>query len=583
MTILEEIINYSKDCISGKIISCKKHIWACERFLRDVENQNTDEFPFVFSEDKAMQFIKWSRFFKHTKGVLRGKNIELHISLKFIVVNIYGWYHRDTGYRRFNKFFYQVARKNAKSQFVAIVASYELMVFLDGGLSEVYCAAGKKEQAKIVYSETKLMLDACTFLKGKWKEAYHVITHLKSKSLMKALSKEDKRLGDGLNPQCGIIDEYHAHDTSEMLDIIDSGMGARPEPLLGIITTAGFNLHYPCYRIEYKMVNQILNHDIDINLENYFCDVHELETNTSSEDIILPDGTKVAPGMLIDNPHSPDSWKKANPVICSYPEGIDYLRKKSEESTASPDKMRNFLTKHLNVWVNQREAGYMPIDRWSSCVGRFPDLKGQVCFVGLDLSAKIDLTSAAIIYPLDGKYIVKSHSFMPENKMFERMRTDKVPFDMWEKKGWITVTPGDVVDYSYVEEWVKGEVEKDNCYIEEWCLDPWGAVQLSNNLIKDGYTVVDIIQGIRTLSEPTKVFREEVYKNNIIHDGNPVLSWAIGNAVVDNVDRNENILLSKAKSTERIDPIAAVINAFVRAMVADNIGGTYERQGMRSF
>jgi len=578
---LKKLIDYAQDCVAKKIPGCVKHRQACARFLRDFQAAQGQGSRFIFKWSEVVQVLKWSALFKHTKGVLTGEFIALHISQVFVVANIYGFYNRDTGYRRFQKFYLQLARKNAKSQLLAIIISYELMVFLDGGVSEVYCAATKREQANIVYKELHAILKGCKPLGGKWKEAYHRIEHLKTGSFCRAMSKEDKKTGDGLNPQCACIDEYHAHPTTEIYDIIDSGMAARPEPLLGIITTAGFDLNNPCYTVEYKMISRVLDPDDDTELDSIFCDVHELEINTTSEDIILPGGKKIAPGDLIDDPFDEKTWVKANPIVCSYPEGVAYLQNKAEEAKAMPDKMRNFLTKHLNIWVNQRDAGYMPLLRWGACKGKIPDLTGAECFVGLDLSAKNDLTSAGLVFPLPGLYVIIGHSFIPETRFHAKIKEDLVPYDLWEQQGFLTLTQGEVVNYKEVVLWVEKLILELGAVIAEFCVDPWGAVQISNDLIESGYEVVNIVQGIKTLSEPTKDFRNQVYQKAIIHDGNPVISWAIGNAVVDIVDRNMNILLNKAKSTERIDPIAAIINGYVRAMVADSTGG-YNNRGMRS-
>ena len=595
---LKKLLKYAQDCIDEKIPCCTKHRWACMRFLRDYEAAIGRKSEFIFKWEKVVKVLKWSGLFNHTKGVLTGEPIKLDISQVFVVANIYGFYHRKNGYRRFQKFYLQLARKNAKSQLLAVITSYELMVFLDGGMSEVYCAATKKEQANIVYKELHAILKKCKALTGKWREAYRQIEHIKTGSFCRALSKEDRKTGDGFNPQCACIDEYHAHTTTEVYDILDSGMGARPEPLLGIITTAGFDLNNPCYTVEYRMITRVLDPDDDTELDNVFCDVHELEVNTTSENIILPDGKKIAPGELIDDPFDEKNWIKANPIICSYPEGISYLKNKAAEARAMPDKMRNFLTKHLNIWVNQRDKGYMPLLKWAACKGEIPDLTGAPCFVGLDLSAKNDLTSAGLVFPLDWEdpdpdakkdpdaekkrfYAVLGHSFMPESMFHAKMKGDLVPYDLWEQQGYLTLTKGEVVDYKEVVQWVKNCIFELKAFIEEWCVDPWGAVQISNDLIDEGYEVVNIVQGIKTLSEPTKDFRNQVYDKYIVHDGNPVIQWAIGNAVVDIVDRNENILLNKAKSRERIDPIVAPINGYVRAMIADSIGG-YNNRGMRS-
>jgi len=206
------LIDYCHDVLNGDIIACQKHKWACRRFLRDVEREGTDEFPYVFDEEKALRFLKWMTLFKHTKGKLAGKHIEPHPIQIFVFGNIYGWVHKDTGLRRFKKGYWQVARKNAKSQSLACVGSYEAFAFGEN-MSEVYIGATKTEQSKIVWNEIKAQIQGCDFLKGKYKIAYGKIEHLKSGSFIAALSKDAGKTGDGLNVQCGIIDEYHAHPT----------------------------------------------------------------------------------------------------------------------------------------------------------------------------------------------------------------------------------------------------------------------------------------------------------------------------------------------------------------------------------
>lgn len=549
--LLEELIYYSEDVISGKVVACQKHKWACMRFLNDLERQGTEEFPYLFDEKKAIRFLNWMKLFKHRKGVLKGERIEPHIIQKFVFGNIYGWVHKETGYRRFRKAYWQVGRKNAKSQSLACVGTYETMAFGESA-SEVYCAATKKDQARIVWNEAEAMLNSTTELQGKYKIAYGQITHLKTGSIMKPLSKEDRKTGDGLNPQCGIIDEYHAHETSEIYDIIVSGMGARPQPLLMIITTAGFNLNNPCHRVEYKYVSDILDPNSPIENEEYFVMINELDKDDDIKD--------------------EKNWEKANPILCSYEEGMNYLKGELKAALDVPEKMRNFLTKNMNIWVDAKDNGYMKMDRWSKCGVKGFDysiLAGKECTVGIDLSAKIDLCSTGFEFKIDGKYIILSHSFMPEETFYAKLKTDKVPYDLWVKQGWITLTDGAVVDYNYIKQYIQNFEQKYNCKVKEICCDPWNATQFMQEMEAEGYTVVEIRQGIKTLSGPTKDFREQVYAGNVIHNCNPVLTWAISNAVTKQ-DHNENIMLDKSKSTERIDPIAAIINAHVRAMVNEN-------------
>jgi phage terminase large subunit-like protein len=265
-----------------------------------------------------------------------------------------------------------------------------------------------------------------------------------------------------LNPQCGIIDEYHAHEDSLIYDIIDSGMGARSQPLLGIITTAGFDLNNPCYRVEYDLVSKILNPDSGVFLENYFVMINELDGNDTSEDIFIGE-KKIAPGELIDDITDETVWEKANPIICSYAEGKEYLRKKLKEAQEAPEKMRNFLTKHMDVWVNQREFAYMNMALWKACGGKFPDLTGLSVNIGGDLSTKDDLTSIGYEFIIEDKYYMRSHSWMPADTLEQKIaKNKKIPWQLWVDQGWITVMEGAAVDYRFVRKCVEEEIEKNN-------------------------------------------------------------------------------------------------------------------------
>lgn len=550
--LLEELTDYSNDILSGKIVAGQKHKWACQRFLNDVAKQGTEGFPFVFSEEKAKRFFAWCNLFKHTKGVLEGKPIDLQINQRFDYGNIFGWVHKDTGVRRFRKSYKQVGRKNAKSQEESLVGLYE--TFADGeSASEVYCAATKSKQAKIVWNEAKMMLTRCKELKGKYTIAYGRINHTKSGSFMEALSKEDGKTGDGTHVQCGIVDEYHLHPTSEMLDMLTSGKNARRQPLVMIITTAGFNISNPCYRVEYDYVSRILDPDSPIENDQYYVMIQELDKGDDIKD--------------------EENWVKANPILCSYAEGIEGIREDLKEALDAPEKMRNFLTKNMNVWVDQKDNGYMAMDRWGKCGASkenpWPDVTGMAVISGLDLSTILDLTSASFEIDLqDGRKAVMSHSFMPEDTLKIKTASDNVPYALWAEQGWITATPGASVDYNYVLKYMDDEYEKNKWDKGEVCYDRYLATWLRYQLELREYIPIDIPQGIPTLGEPTKDFRVKVYEGNIIHQNNPVLTWAINNAVT-RPDQNGNIMLDKGKSKERIDPIASLINAHVRGISAE--------------
>lgn len=558
MTLTDELIQYSKDCIADTWHVCQKHRWACERFLKDLKNSGTKGFPYIFDEEKALRFFEWAALHKHTKGVLAGEPIEFTPIQRFIFGNVYGWVHQDTGLRRFRKAYWQVARKNAKSQSLAIVGDYELMA-LGEPMSEVYIGATKSMQAKIIYNEVVAMLKRCPLLKGKWHESYGVIRHPKSDSILRALSKDDGKTGDGLNPQCGLIDEYHAHPTDEILEVINTGMVARRQPLLFIITTAGTNFGGPCYRVEYPLVEKILDPSLDFDVADYFCMVNELDRDQE--------------GNLIDDVKDEECWVKANPIAATYPEGLANIRSKLASALESPEKMESFLTKNMNLWVNQSAMSYMDMAKWKErgAITKIPvDLYGRSAYVGIDLSKRIDLTAAGIIVPIDVdsavQYVVRAHGFIPEDTVAVHEKTDKVPYRAWAKAGYLTITPGDVVDYRFVESWIHETTDDLGVNVKELCYDPYNATHFAQDFDAQGITTVEVRQGMRTLSEPTKAFREEAYRGNILHEPNPLLDWAVSNAVTKR-DHNENIILDKEKSTNRIDPIAAVINAFSRARV----------------
>lgn len=558
MTLLEELIQYSNKCIDDKAHVCRKHRWACIRFLRDVKRAGTEAFPYIFDEEKAQRFFTWAQLHKHTKGVLAGEPIEFVPIQRFIFGNVYGWVHKDTGLRRFRKAYWQVARKNAKSQSLAIVGDYEMMA-LGEPMSEVYIGATKSMQAKIIYNEVIAMLKRCPLLKDKWHESYGVIRHKKSDSLLRALSKDDGKTGDGLNPQCGLIDEYHAHPTDEILEVINTGMVARKQPLLFIITTAGNNFGGPCYRVEYPLVEKILNPAIDFDVVDYFCMVNELDRDDE--------------GNLIDDVKNEDCWIKANPIAAAYPEGLANIRSKLDSALESPEKMESFLTKNMDLWVNQSAMSYMDMAKWKErgAITELPvDPYGYDAYVGVDLSRRIDLTAAALVMPLDDdgttKYLVRAHGFIPEETVAVHEKTDKIPYRAWARAGYLTITSGDVVDYRFINTWIQEQVDTLGVNLREVCYDPYNATHFAQELDAQGVMTVEVRQGMRTLSEPTKAFREEAYRDNILHEPNPLLDWAISNAVTKR-DHNENIMLDKEKSTNRIDPIAAVINAFSRAHV----------------
>lgn len=561
--ILDELIEYSTDCVEGRIISGRKHVWACQRFLSDVAKMENDpNFPYIWDEEAAQNIVDWFALLRHSKGVLSGQPIKLTTWQKFRHCQLYGWKNKRTGYKRFKKTFTEVARKNAKSQDEAGIALYEISVMATKNqeVYEVYTAGVKREQSKIVFSECALMLNGSP-LKRKFKITRDAVTHIKTGSFIKPLSKDDGKSGDGTNPAGIILDEYHQHRTSEFYDL---GLGSNTkEPLLMIITTAGMDLNAPCYVSEYNYCSKILNPDIDVESDEYLIDICELDPEDYAD---------------IGNLGNEKLWCKANPIRMSYENGRQKLREEYKIAKEVPGHMTSFLTKCMDVWVQAKENGYMDMAKWKACqVDEIPiDTKGMEVYIGFDMSAKIDLCAIAFVIPYESedkdesgkkvvKYIVYSHSFIPNReKLAERKAVDKVDYDAWERMGFLSVTNTPIVDQSAVWKYVLQTCETNGWKINTLCFDPANASKLMMDLSDEGYDVEEVFQSHKSLNESTQGFREQVYSRNVIYTFNPVLNFSMGNAVV---RRNNGLIkIDKDATIKRIDPVDAVLCAYKLAM-----------------
>ena len=562
MTLLEEILQYANDCISGKEISCRKHKWACQRLLRDVRKMEEPSYPYTWNEEQAGLIVEWFSMLRHSKGILAGKPIILTPWQKFRICQLYGWVRKDTGRRRFKKTFTEVARKNAKSQEEAGVALYEISVTAakNQETAEGYTAGTKRDQSRIVFNEAGLMLRGSP-LQTAFRVTRDSITHTLTGSVLKPLSKEDGKTGDGTNPAILICDEYHQHKTTEFYDL---GLGSNTkEPLLMIITTAGMDLTFPCYVTEYNYCSKVLDPNSDVENDEYLIDICELDPEDYAD---------------ISKLENEELWKKANPIRMTYPEGVEKIRGEYKIAKEQPEHMTAFLTKMLNIWVQATENGYMDMAKWKDCqVDEIEiDTKGFDVYVGFDMSAKIDLTSVAFIIPFESeekdedgktivKYIVYSHSFIPNReKLAERKAKDKVDYDAWERMGFLTVTDSPIVDQAAVMKYVLTTCEKHGWNIKTLCFDPANASKIMMDLSDEGYDVEEVFQSHKSLNESTQGFREQVFARNIIYTYNPLLNYAMSNAVVKR--SNGLIKIDKDATTKRIDPVDAVLCAYKLAM-----------------
>ena len=561
MTRKEIITQYARDCIDDRIPSCIKHKNACRRWLRDLKkSEKYINYPYYWDESAAENIVQWFHLLRHSKGELAGQPIDLTPWQQFHICQLYGWKRKTDGRRRFKKMFVEVGRKNAKSQELAGILLYDISVTSTKNqeLAETYTAGTKRDQSKIVFDECGLMLRGSP-LQKKFKITNQKIEHIKTQSYIKALSKDDGRNGDGSNPAVLVLDEYHQHKTTEFYDL-SIGSNTK-EPLLVIITTAGVDLNVPCYR-EYQFCASVLDPDCDVEDEEYLIDINEQDEEEAADPRLLKDSRL---------------WIKSNPIRATYDAGIEKIRTTYEKAMKVPEDMPACLTKNFDIWLQAKANGYMDMRKWKKCeVERIPiDITGMHCTVGIDISSKIDLTSAVFVIPFQSdeldaegepitKYILKHHSFIPNrDKLIERINVDKVPYDAWEREGYLTVTDSQVVDQKAVMLWVLDFAKKYQLHIDWWCLDPANASLFLTILQERGENAMEIYQSYSGLNDATVGLREAVYEGNIIYEPDPLLNFAMYNAVTRRSDGK--IKIDKDATRQRIDPVDATICGFKMA------------------
>jgi phage terminase large subunit-like protein len=552
---------YALDVVEGRRVAGRYEKLACQRHLDDLAKQGSRGFMWEFDEEKANRVYRFFTYLRHVKGPLAKQPIELEEFQKFDIGMIFGWVDKKKRTRRFHKAYKQEGRKNGKSTEAAGIALY-LLVGDDEESPDVYSAAVDKNQAKIIYKDAKRMAEKSPDIRKRLNIHKGEISHKERGGEFKPFSKDSENK-DGFNPHGAFLDEYHAHKVSDVHDVIWSAWGQRAQALFFIITTAGFNAgKSPCWH-EYKECKDILEQIAAGKKvgDRYFIMIRELD----------PD----------DNEHDSKNWIKANPLRCLTKEGIKFLKEQHDEAFQSknPTKVRNFRIKNLDQWILGNEDSYMGelMAKWDNlCVIKegtpkkkrdaFAKLtKGMSCSFGLDLSKCIDLTADGFVFVLeDGRVAVCAYGFMPEASVDAHEKTDNVPYREFAQDGWMTITDGEITDYHEVETHMK-QMEIDNEWvITEQDFDPWNATHYAMEQKAAGYEVVEVRQGIPTLGEPTKVFRDLVVAGKLVHDGSPMLRMCVANAVVKS-DSNGNIKVLKPteNSPERIDLLAAILNAMV--------------------
>jgi phage terminase large subunit-like protein len=496
----------------------------------------------------------------HSKGEWRGQLIRLEDWQKDELLRpLFGWMRAD-GTRLFRIAYVEMARKNAKSTLGAAVGLYLLAGDQEGG-AEIYSSATKRDQAKIVHDAAVAMVKASPELRRWVKSQRQNLSCARLGGKFEPLSSDSKTL-DGLNPHGNIVDELHAHKDRTVWDVLDTGMGARRQPLTFGITTGGTyepeSIGWQLHAHAIKVLEGVLEDDAFFTL--LCCADPE------------------------DDWRLPETWAKANPNL-----GVsvreEFLAAQCLKAEQQPSFLNEFLRKHLNLWTQQQDR-WLPIEQWNACdndqgrawyVERELALEGEACYAGLDLSTKLDLTALVLeFHPEPGVSEFLCRFWVPEATILRRSKQDRVPYDAWARDGWLTATPGEVVDYDFIRAEVVALGERYR--IQEIAFDPWNATQIATQLTGDGFQMVEVRQGYKSLSEPCKEFEKRVTAKQVRHGGHPILRWMVSNVSLRR-DPNDNIAPDKASSGDRIDGVVAGIMALSRRIVHPEGGSAYDERG----
>ena len=536
---MDKVTKYAKMVLAGEIVAGKLVRLACKRHLDDLKKSQRKSYPYKFDVELANLRIDFYEMCRHYKGDVAGQPIKPELWQCFIQGSVFGWVDKKTGKRRFKEVYEQIAKKNGKSTDAATTGLYCMTVDGEAG-AEVYSAATTRKQARIIFETARQMISASPELKTLYNSLTNNINVPQMASKFEPVSSEAETL-DGLDIHCALVDELHAHKTRAVYDILKGGTAARSQPLIWVVTTAGYNLNGICK-------------------ERYDYSVKVLEGSVEDDTLFA----YIAQIDESDDPFDENVWVKANPNL-GVSVKIDDLRRKANEAKEIHSAYNMFLCKHLNIWVNASES-WMDMQKWNvSGKDMFPILKNKMCWVGVDLSSKLDLTSVVAIFPLKNGYFAVLHrSFIPEATINEKERIDKVPYSAWVRDGYITAIPGETIEQSWIEDYIKGLSRKYK--IQEICYDPWNASEFGQHMEAEGFTCVEVRQGYKTLSEPMKDIEKLVYDGKLIHLNDPVLRWAASNVVATR-DATDNIKPDKSQSTQRIDPVVAMITGHSRAML----------------
>lgn len=545
--MLEGYKRYIDGIKSGSIVACAYVRQAVERHLSDLGKD--DDFPFYFSEDHAAKAVGFFRMLRHTKGEAAGKNFNLLDSQVFILAVLFGWRRRDNGKRRFRKAYIEVARKNGKSEIAAGVLLYCLL--MDGEMvAENYSAATTRDQAKIVFKSAKIMAEYLRkdskALAADIQILAHSIVYKPTGGHIQALSADAGTL-DGLNPHGAVVDEYHEHKNNDVLGVIQTGTGSRSQPLIVVITTAGFNQASPCYTEERKVAVDVL-------------------AGRMVEDTLFAVVYTIDEGDEWDDP---EVWIKSNPHMGVTPT-LEYMEAALKEAKNKGGRyITQFLTKNLNVWTDAPEV-WIPDESWRKNEVEFDvaALAGRTCYGGLDLASVSDITSLCLFFHdagPDGRHVLLWRNWLPEETV--KKRSGKVNYPLWVQQGWITTTEGESADYDFIRQDMVNFCSSFT--VQSVHFDRWNSSDIIPRLVDEGLNMQPFGQGFGSMSTPSKYFEKLILDAKCATGKDPVARWANGNVVIDTNPAGD-IKPNKSRASEKVDPIFSAIMAVAAWLIHIN-------------
>lgn len=509
-----------------------------------------------YSDEKAAEAIRFfERVLVHCDGEWAGQPFMLMDWQREMISKLFGTL-RDDGTRQYRTCYCEIPRKNGKSETAAGIALY--LLFADGEEgAQVYGAAGDRDQASIVYRVAAEMVRRSPVLakRAKVLDSVKRVVVPSSASFYRAIPA-DAAGSHGFNASGVIVDEVHVQPNRDLIDVLNTSTGARRQPLTFYITTAGYDQHSICYEL----------HDYALKVAKGVID----------DPTFLP---VVYSADEEDDWQDPMVWCKANPSLGITIKG-DYLERECKRAQETPAYENTFRRLHLNQWTRQ-QTRWLPLDLWDKCAGKIDaaDLAGCHCWGGLDLASTNDITALVLAFPdEDGGYDVLPYFWIPEDTIRQRSHRDRVPYETWARQGLVFTTPGNSCDYAFIR--AKLNELADQFNIVDIGLDPWNARQLGQELMDDGFDIVDFRQGYASMSAPTKELLRLVLAGKIRHGGHPVLRWMADNMVVSQ-DPAANLKPAKDKSTEKIDGMVALIMAIDRASRHEG-GSVYDKRGVRT-